>query len=401
MTDAVDVLLIGGGVAAASAAHELRERGFDGSVLLVTRELEAPYHRPPVTKDLLTGACAREDVTMRPAAWWDEQRVTLRTRAAVMSLDPEGRRATLMGKEEVAFGTALVATGAMVRRLRIDGAGLEGVHYLRAPGNAVTLRKELEDAARVVIVGGSFIAAEVAASLALLGRRSTLVMQEALPMERAFGATAGRFVADLLTGHGVEVIGSEDVVAFAGDGRVEAVVTASGRPLPADLVVVGAGAVPDTMLASRAGLAIGETGGIRCDARLETSTPGVFAAGDACEYDSVLHGRRVRIEHEEHAIAQGRTAARNMIGDGGPHDVVPYFWSELADWTRLEYVGLGGPWDREHLVGDPGDGSFTLWHVQDERVVAAVTAGRPDDLDLARSLLAERADAAELPDAAA
>lgn len=391
-----DILLIGGGVASAAAAAELRERGFDGSILLVTRELEPPYHRPPITKDLLAGRCARDALAIHGDEWWTERDVELRTRSAVMVLDVGERRATLASKEQISYGQALVATGAMVRRLKVDGAALAGIHYLRAPGNAETLRAEAADAEKVVVVGGSFIACEVAASLTAQGRSCTLVMQEQLPMERAFGPTVGRYVADLLAAHGVGVMPGEDVVAFAGDERVEAVVTASGRRLEADLVVVGAGALPDAMLARRAGLELGESGGIRCDARLRTSADGVYAAGDVCEYDSPLHGRRVRIEHEEHAIAQGRTVARNLLGEEVEHDVVPYFWTELADWAMLEYVGLAGRWDTERVAGDPAEGRFTLWCVDGGRVVGAVAVGRPGDVDVARDLVATRAPAARL-----
>src|SRR5215212_7142149 len=305
-TITTDVLLIGGGVAAAAAAAELRTRGFDGSVLLVTRELDPPYERPPVTKELLTGRCTREQLLWGDDAWWAERDVEVRTRCAVTALDTEARRATLSTKETVAFGAALVATGAMVRRLAVDGAGLESVHYLRAPGNAEALRRELEVAERVVVVGGSFIACEVAASVTELGKPCVLVMQEDRPLERQFGAVMGDFIASLLTSKGIELVCGDDVVAFEGAGggeaegdggaaeRVAHVVTAGGRRFAADVVVAGVGALPDAMLARRAGLAIGESGGIRCDARLRTSAAGIWAAGDACEYDSVLHGGPVR-----------------------------------------------------------------------------------------------------------
>lgn len=404
MSDApmrTDVLIIGGGVAAASAADELRAQGFEGSVTMVTRELDAPYHRPPVTKDLLVGRCSRDDVRIHPEAWWADHGVDLRTRAGVMALDLDARRATLASKESIEFGQALVATGAMVRRLSVEGAQLEGVHYLRAPGNTAALRRELEGAERVVIVGGSFIATEVAASLTVLGKRCVMVMQEARPLERVFGAAAGAFVADLLAARGIEVHGGEDVVSFEGDERIAAVHTASGKRLEADLVVVGVGAIPDVMLARRAGLELGETGGIRCDARLQTSAPGVYAAGDVCEYDSVLHGRRIRVEHEDHAIAQGRTAARNMLARGADHDVVPYFWSELADWCRLECVGPPERWDDELVSGDPKAGEFTIWFAHEGLLVAAMTVGRPQDLQAARELIAARAPAARLRESGA
>lgn len=395
---AVDVLLIGGGIASASAASELREQGFAGSILLACRELDPPYHRPPITKGYLQGHEAREQAFIHPLEWYQEHDVELMTRTSVMSLDPETKTAKV-GKEDIAFGHALLATGAMVRRLSVDGAQCDGIHYLRALGNADTLRGELDKAERIVVVGGSYIATEVAASLASLGRPCTLVMQEAITLERSFGKHVGSYVHGQLETHGVKIVAGETVVGFAGEGdgddaRVAAVLTESATRIPADLVVIGSGAVPDAMLARRSGLELGETGGVACDKRLQTSAPGLYAAGDVCEYDSILHGRRVRIEHEEVAAAQGRTAARNILGADEPFEEVPYFWSDLADWATLEYVGTATAWDEEIVCGALADGSFTVWYLAQERLVAALAVGNPGHLDVARSLLRSGADLA-------
>ena len=391
----VDILLIGGGIASASAAGELRAGGFDGSIALATREQDPPYHRPPITKGYLQGREDRASTLVHTEPWYADNDVELLTRTPVMDLDTQARTAKL-GREVVGFGQALVATGAMVRRLRADGAQREGIHYLRALGNADALREDVASAERVAIVGGSYIATEVAASLTLLGKQCTLVMQEALPAERGFGPVAGAFMRDLLGSHGIAFEAEADVVAFAGegeDGRVSAVVCADGRRVDADVVVVGVGATPDVMLARKAGLELGESGGVACDSGLRTSVEGIFAAGDICEYDSVIHGRRLRIEHEEVAAAQGRHVARAMLGADWPYSEVPYFWSDLADWATLEYVGPAAAWDEEIVRGDPASGSFSVFYVSDGRVVAALAVGRSEDLDAARSFLAEGAGA--------
>jgi 3-phenylpropionate/trans-cinnamate dioxygenase ferredoxin reductase subunit len=396
MTDpAYDILLIGGGIASASAAAELRERGFEGSILLATRELDPPYHRPPITKGYLQGRDDRASTLIHPPRWYDEHDVELRTRAGVMDVDLQ-RRVAKIGRELVGFDRALVATGAGVRRLQADGGQRDGIHYLRALPNADKLRGDLADAERVVVVGGSYIATEVAASLTLLGKRCTMVMQEALPLERHFGAVAGRFVQGLLTAHGIEIVAGADVSAFDGegeDGRVSAVVCADGRRVEGDLVVVGVGATPDVMLARKAGLEIGDSGGVACDRRLRTSAEGIFAAGDMCEYDSVLHGRRLRIEHEEVAAAQGRHAARTMLGSDEPFAEVPYFWSDLADWATLEYVGPAPAWDEEIVHGDPAEGAFSVWYVQEDRLRAALAVGRTVDVERAAALIVAGASA--------
>jgi 3-phenylpropionate/trans-cinnamate dioxygenase ferredoxin reductase subunit len=398
----VDILLIGGGIASATAAATLRAEGFDGSIVLAGRELDAPYHRPPASKGYLTGREAKDDALVHPAAWWDENGVELLTRTSVMSLDPAARTAKLSTKQEVGFGQALVATGAMVRRLSVDGAQLDGIHYLRALGNADTIRKDVEDVERVVCVGGSYIGSEVAASLTELGKRVTVLMQEAHPLERQFGPTVGAHVRRLLEAHGVEVIGSDEVERFEpGDDaeRVARVLTKGGRTLEAGAVVCGVGAQPDVMLARKSGLELGDLGGVRCDSRLRTSAERVFAAGDICEYDSVLHGRVVRIEHEEVAAAQGATAARNMLGADVAHDVVPYFFSDLSDWAAIEYVGPAESWEEEVLRGKPGSGPFSVWYLDGGRLRAMLSVDGGGDVDRARELIAsgERVGAAGVP----
>jgi 3-phenylpropionate/trans-cinnamate dioxygenase ferredoxin reductase subunit len=392
---AVDVLLIGGGVASAAAAAELRAGGFDGSITLVTREQDPPYHRPPITKGYLQGREDRASALIHPEGWWAENNVELLTRTPVMDLDTEARTAKL-GREVVGFGQALVATGAMVRRLRAEGAQRDGIHYLRALGNADALREDVADAERIAVVGGSYIATEVAASLTLLGKQCTLVMQEALPTERGFGPVVGAYVRDLLASHGVEIVAEAEVVEFAGEdeeGRVRSVVCEDGRRVEADLVVVGVGATPDVMLARKAGLELGESGGVACDSGLRTSVEGIFAAGDMCEYDSVIHGRRLRIEHEEVATEQGRHVARAILGADWPYSEVPYFWSDLADWATIEYVGPADSWDEEIVRGDPASGSFSVFYLDGGKVVAAAAVDRAEDLEAARSFIAEGADA--------
>jgi 3-phenylpropionate/trans-cinnamate dioxygenase ferredoxin reductase component len=383
----VDILLVGGGIASATAAKTLREQGFDGSILLVGREPHAPYHRPPASKEYLRGEHGPEEAHVHPAGWWEPNGVELLTRTSVLQLDTDARTAKLSTKDEIGFDRALVATGAMVRRLPVDGGQLEGVHYLRALGNADGIREETQGAERVVCVGGSYIASEVAASLTELGRSVTMVMLEDHPLERGFGTTAGRHFRRVLEEHGVEVIGGEEIARFEGDERVERVVTQSGRELAAEAVICGVGAIPDVMLARKAGLALGELGGVVCDSRLRTSAEGVYAAGDMCEYDSIVHGRVMRIEHEEVAAAQGVTAARNMLGADVPHDEVPYFFSDLSDWASLEYLGPALSWDDEQVEGSVDDGAFAVWYREGDRVRAMLSVGGAGDLDRARELI--------------
>jgi 3-phenylpropionate/trans-cinnamate dioxygenase ferredoxin reductase subunit len=291
------ILLVGGGVASAACAEQLRSDGYDGSIVLVGREPDPPYNRPPLSKGYLQGKESKEDALFRPDEWWGENDVELLTRTSVMKLDAGEKVATLSTKEEIEFGTALLANGANVRSLRTDGCDLEGIHYLRAFGNSDAIRADAEAADRVVLIGGSYIGCEVAASLtSSFGVKCSIVMLEDVTFERQFGSEIGGFFQSALEEHGIDVHGGEELERFEGaDGRVTKVVTKSGLEIDCGTVVVGAGVMPDVMIARQAGLELGEAGGVKCSASLETSVPGIFAAGDIAEYDSVIHGRPLRV----------------------------------------------------------------------------------------------------------
>jgi 3-phenylpropionate/trans-cinnamate dioxygenase ferredoxin reductase subunit len=384
----VDFLLIGGGMASAHCAAELRRRGADGSILLAGREPEPPYERPPLSKEYLRGDASRADAHVNPPSWYEENGVELLTGRNVLSLDAEARTAKLQGGEEVAFGKALLGTGAMVNILRVEGAENEGIHYLRAFGNSDAIRADAEGAEHVVLVGGSYIGCEVAASLTARGTKCTIIAMEDVALSRTFGEEAGRWFQQRLEEHGVTFHGGETLGAFEGDGRVKAVITESGLTVECDAVVVGAGVRPDAMLAQRAGIEVGD-GGIVCDSKLETSVAGIYAAGDCCSYESVVHGRRIHVEHWDVAMQQGQHAAGNMLGADAAYEVVPYFFSDLADWASLEYVGPAYEWDEAVWRGDREGGEFSVWYLQGGRVAGCLSVGRSEELAQARRMIAE------------
>jgi 3-phenylpropionate/trans-cinnamate dioxygenase ferredoxin reductase subunit len=396
----VDFLLVGGGLASANCARWLREEGAEGSIVLVGREPDPPYNRPPLSKGLLQGKETREDALFRPDEWWQEQRIDLLTRTTVLGLDVGSRVARLSNREEVSFDKALLATGANVRRLNVAGGDLDGIHYLRTLGNSRAIWDDAEQVENVVLIGGSYIGTEVAASLTMRGKSCAIVMMEDITLERFYGQEVGRFFQDVLEEHGIAVHGGDELERFEGsDGRVTKVITKGGLELPAECVVIGAGVTPDVTLAKSAGLEIGDAGGVKCSSTLESSATGIWAAGDICEYDSPVHGSYMRIEHWDVAFNQGKTAALNMLGRSTPHDVVPYFFSDLADWVGYEYVGPGS--GDTVIRGSLDDGSFTAFYVDDGGVVkAALTVGRSDDLDAARRFIKEKTapDRAKLAD---
>jgi 3-phenylpropionate/trans-cinnamate dioxygenase ferredoxin reductase component len=396
----VDFLLIGGGLAAGNCARWLRRSGADGSILLVGREPDLPYDRPPLSKSYLQGKDTREDALFQTADWYAEQDIEVLTRTSAMKLDLQERTVKLSTKQEVGFGKALVATGANVRRLNVKGSELEGIHYLRTFGNSDAIREDTAGK-RVVLIGGSYIASEVAATLTELGSECTMVMLEERALIRSFGREAATYFHDLLAGHGITLHAEDELDRFEGaDGRVTNVVTKNGREIAADAVVIGAGVNPDVMLARGAGLQLGETGGVRVNSRLESGTPGIYAAGDMAEYESVVHGgRRIRVEHWDVAFNHGKTAALNMLDKDVAHDVVPYFFSDLSDWAAIEYVGPAYDWDREVIRGSVDDGAFSVFYLRDGRVQGALSVGRSEDLQHARRFIAEHTEIGDRADA--
>ncbi|MBV9604535.1 MAG: FAD-dependent oxidoreductase [Solirubrobacterales bacterium] len=394
----VDFLIVGGGHAGYSCARALREHGTDGSVLLVSREPDPPYDRTACSKGYLAGAASRETVMLRPADWWEEQSIELLPRTSVLKLATDEHRASLSNKETVKFGSALLATGAMVRRLRVEGGQLKGIHYLRALGNADGIRRDIEEAEDVVLIGGSYIGTEVAATLTALGKRCTIVMQEDIVLERTFGAEVGEAIQNLLKAKGITIHGAHEVEEFTGEeDRVAGVRTKAGLELPAQAVIVGAGVTPDVQLARSAGLELGESGGIKVDSRLETSASGIFAAGDVAEFESEIHpAGRLRVEHWEVAAAQGRRAAAAMRGVTLPDEEIPYFFSDLHDWLSYEYIGPAQEWDQVVMSGSVEEGDFSAWYLHAGHVAAVLAAGRPSELDRGRRLFGQAVDPDEL-----
>ena len=390
-------LLIGGGLASGNCARHLREEGAEGEILIVGREPDPPYNRPPLTKQYMRGEESRDDILFRKDDWYSEQRIEVLTRTSVTKLDLSERVATLSDKQEISFEKALLATGSNVRILHADGAQLDGIHYLRTMRNSDAIKAELEGAERVAIIGGSYIGTELAASFTKVGKQCDLIMLEAVTHERFYGPEVGRYFQDALEEHGVKVHGSQELERFEGEGgRVGKVVTKSGLEVDCDFVVIGAGVHPELHLAEQAGIETDK--GVLTDRYLETSAPGVFAAGDIAEYDSVVHGSRIRIEHWDVAFNHGKYAALNMLGKEMAYDVVPYFWSDLADWTSMEYVGPASEWDEVWWRGSREEGKFTAWYVKDSKVAAALTVGRSDDLSVASRLLKEKTDVSGLRD---
>jgi 3-phenylpropionate/trans-cinnamate dioxygenase ferredoxin reductase subunit len=398
------IVIVGGGLAAATAATELRKRGFEGSIRLLAAEPHSPYIRPPLSKGYLQGSEDRDAAFVHPDDWYGEHDVQLTTSARVASIDRAGRTVTLADGEVVPYDRLLLATGAEPRRLSIPGADASGIHYLRTMENSEELRDALAAGSkRVAIVGAGWIGLEIAAAARGYGNDVVVIGMEKVPLAAPLGAELGAVFQRLHESHGVRF---ELDTATSGfrvvDGKVTGVIVDDGsepRTVDADLVVVGVGAIPSTELAVAAGLTVGN--GILVDASLRTSDERIFAAGDVANAWHPVLGAQLRNEHWATAKASGKVAAASMAGDEAQLDAIPYFYTDQFE-LGMEYSGYG-PLTRDAEVvyrGDPATLEFIAFWVADGRVVAGMNVNIWDVNDQVQELIRSRreVDLARLTD---
>jgi 3-phenylpropionate/trans-cinnamate dioxygenase ferredoxin reductase component len=363
------IVIVGASLAGAKAAEELRERGFDGRVVLVGAEPGRPYERPPLSKDYLRGESERAKAYVHAEDFYEQQQVELLTDSTVSAIDPGGSRVTLEDGRELGFDRLLLTMGAEPRRIQVPGADLDGVHYLRTLEHCETLRERLGSGGHLVVVGAGWIGLEVAVSARQRGLEVTMIDPLKLPNERIFGPEIGVFYRDVHAQHDVELVLGEGVEAFEGDGAVARVRTAGGRVVECDFAVVGIGVAPRAELAQAAGLEVDN--GIVVDEQLRTSAPNVFAAGDVANAWHPFYGRRIRVEHWANALNQGPAAARAMLGETVSYDRIPYFFSDQYD-VGMEYSGYATQWDEVVFRGERERGEFVAFWLKGGRVVAGM-----------------------------
>ena len=387
MTNDRTHIIVGASLAGAKAAETLRAEGFDGRVVLVGAEDERPYERPPLSKDYLRGEVGREKVYVHDESFYSEHDIELRLGTTAVDLNASSKELTLGNGDRLSYDRLLLATGSEPRRLAIPGAELDGVLYLRSVHDSDALRERLDRGGAVVVVGAGWIGAEVAASARQRGLEVTIIEPASVPLERVMGAEVGAIYRDIHTDHGVEMLMGTGVEAFEGETAVERVRTSDGRLIECDFVVVGVGVEPRIQLAERAGLEVDN--GILVDEHLETSMPGVFAAGDVANARHPFYGERIRVEHWANALHQGPAAARGMLGQADPFDRLPYFFSDQYE-VGMEYLGFAREWDRVVFRGDPSSREFIAFWISDERVVAGMNVNVWDVTDPIRRLITER-----------
>ena len=397
-------VIVGGGLAGAKAAEALRADGFDGEVVLFGSEPERPYERPPLSKGYLLGKEDREKAFVHSADWYDEHDVDLRSGVTVAMIDPAAHLVTFDGGT-LAYDKLLLATGASARRIDIPGAGLGNVLYLRTLPESEALRAAFTPEARVVIIGSGWIGLEAAAAARTAGSSVTIIEPQPGALYGAIGPELGGKFADLHRSHGVEFRFGESAAEFLaggpGSGRVGSVVTAGGTELPADVVVVGIGAVPNDGLARSAGLEVNN--GVVTDSALRTSDPDIFAAGDVASSYVPLLGRHLRMDHWSNALNGGKAVALSMLGKQLEYNRVPYFYSDQYD-LGMECAGLPSPGTYDQVVyrGDTDALEFIAFWLKEGRLVAGMNVNVWDVNDDIQGLIrsANPLDTARLSDPA-
>jgi 3-phenylpropionate/trans-cinnamate dioxygenase ferredoxin reductase component len=368
-------VIVGASLAGGTAAAALREGGFDGEILLIGAENRLPYHRPPLSKGYLRGEDRFEDQLVNPAAYYAGHDIHLRLGVRASAIHPQRKVVALDGGEEVAYDRLLVATGGRNRTLTTPGSDLPGIFQLRTVEDCDRIRASAKPGRRAVVVGLGFIGSEVAASLRQMGLEVSAVEGHSVPLARVLGPEVGAVLAGLHREKGVELALEDTVAAFEGADRVQRVRTRKGRVLECDFVVAGIGIVPNAELLAAAGAAVDN--GVLVDEHCRTSLPDVYAAGDVANHLHPIFGR-LRVEHWNNGVRQGRAAAQAMLGGSQPYDYLHSFWSDQYEHV-LEYVGHAAAWDRLVFRGDPASRKFLAFYVKDGIVRAAVGLDRGGD----------------------
>jgi NADPH-dependent 2,4-dienoyl-CoA reductase/sulfur reductase-like enzyme len=381
-------VILGGGMVAGYAAKELVERGLGrGELAIVSSDAVPPYERPPLSKGFLAGTEAEESVYINPRPFYDDHAIDLSLATVVTGIDRQRKRLRTHAGGEIGFEKLLIATGAQVRTLDLSGAGLPGIYYLRSLDDAKQIKMATHSARDSAVIGGGFIAMEVASVLAQQGLRPTMIFPGKRVWDRFFTPPISAFFQQYYEQRGVTFAPGEEVAAFVGDGRLTAAGLKSSRQIPADIVVAGVGVKPATAVLDGV---VSLSNGVVVNEFLETNVAGIYAAGDVANYRDVLFGKQRRVEHWDNAVEQGRHAARVMLGEREPFVHVPYFFSDVFD---LSYEFWGDNEGAGEVVyrGDVTSRSFSAWWLKEGRVIAALVMNRPDEeRELAPKLIQER-----------
>ena len=371
-------VIIGTGLAGGNAAVTLRDEGWGGRIVMLGDEPSVPFGRPPLSKTYMRGEEGLGGWLVKPAEWYGNNRVELRTGVTIQSVDTTLKRVTLQGEETVEYDKLLLCTGGRNRRFQVPGAATPGVHQLRTQVECDAIRRAAHPGARALIVGMGFIGSEVAASLRQLGLEVTAVLSGTAPLQAVLGNDVAEVMGRIHRDHGVRLVPDDKVVAFEGSDQLTGAITAKGVRIDCDLAVVAVGIEP--AIDAVKGSAIAVDNGILVDQTCRTSVPDVYAAGDVANHLHPVFGR-VRVEHYNNAEKQGRAAARAMLGDDRPYDDIHSFWSDQYE-DKLEYVGDGRTWDQIVIRGSLATAQFLAFYLSKGILKAACGLNRGGDPEL-------------------
>jgi NADPH-dependent 2,4-dienoyl-CoA reductase/sulfur reductase-like enzyme len=386
----VDFLLVGGGLAAATAAETLRVAGAEGSIAILCAENTLPYYRPPLSKDFLLKGPDQIKTLIHDHSFYQDRDIEIHLGSRVRQVDVDSRTIQTDGGDYFRFGKLLIATGAIVHGLSVPGAGLEGIHYLRTVDDAFSLYQAIAHAQRAIVIGASFLGMEVAASFATRGLATTLIAKEHLVYEKLCSPEVSDFFAEYFRARGINFIFGEEVREFSGTTKVEGIVTRSGKRIPCDIVAIGIGVRPEVGFLRNSGIDLNN--GILVNQHLETNRPGIYAAGDVANFYNPIARTRYRAEHWDNAVKQGRLAAWNMLGERQSWRTVSYFFSDVFELT-FNVVGSIEEADERVVRGSVEGKSFSVLYLDDKRLRGAFLLDQSlVEAKAAGALIANRSD---------
>lgn len=381
------VVIIGGGQAASQLAFSLRQLGHDGPVTMIGEEVSLPYQRPPLSKKFLAGEIDAAKLSFRNEKAYESRAIALRLGVAAIAIDRAAKTVALADGSIERYDRLVLATGASVLRLPVQGADRRGVFYLRTVDDADVLRAAASQAGRAVIIGGGYIGLEVAATLRKLGLGVTVLEAAPRVMARVASPVLSQVMQHFHESHGITIRTGEQASAILGDDRVTGVVCADRNVIEADIVLVGIGGRPNTALAEAAGL--GVSNGVVVDENGRTSDPAIYAAGDCTNFPSALYGARLRLESVQNAVDQAKAVAASIVGKPEPYDPVPWFWSDQFE-AKLQLAGIGGAMDDFVVRGDPATMRFGVFRLQAGRVVAVEAVNHAEIFMAGKHFIRER-----------
>jgi 3-phenylpropionate/trans-cinnamate dioxygenase ferredoxin reductase subunit len=383
------IVIAGGGHAAGQLVTSLKQQKFGGTIILIGDEPQLPYQRPPLSKKFLSGDIAAERLYVKPPSFYDDPQIELRLDTRITKIDRDNKTLRTQNDGDVSYDRLILALGSRVRRLSIDGADLDGVHYLRSIADVNGIRDELQKKKHAVIVGAGYIGLEVAAVTRQLGLDVTVVELADRVMSRVVSPEISDFYQLEHASHGVRLRLSTGITAFRGNERIEAVETEDGELISADFVVVGVGVLPNTELAIDAGLDVDD--GILVNDKCQTSDPSIYAVGDCTRHPNAIYDRPLRLESVHNALAQAKIAVSNICGHETHYSEVPWFWSDQYD-LKLQIAGLSADYDDVVIRGNPADRSFACLYLKSRILIATDAVNSPREFMQSKALIASHAE---------